>query len=454
MFSGRILAGLYGALTLPILASAASVPLTASPPSPILPSIDPFYNISPSEYIAKPPGTPLRIRHAPGNLTTVVANSSAAYVSNVPVRTVCKTLLISYLNAKNILYRTTDSHGAPSYAVTTLFIPSSNHSSITKNSTTSLLSIQIAYNTANVDASPSYALYALTTTFGIPSTIDDLTNSLGKGLYVNVPDFEGPHAAFGLGLQEGHATLDSIRAVLSSDLLPRALPVTYAMWGYSGGSVASDWAAELQLTYAPELRFAGMAVGGLVPDFTHAIDNITVSPYAGLIPLLLLGSTAQDVDARAYLVSRLQRSGPYNASAFLAALKYDTNAAFAAFANQDIFKYFVGGRADLDAPVFQRVFNMNWYQRHRGVPRMPVFVYKAIHDEFTTVKDTDALVKEWCEAGVSVRYDRNTVGGHIAEITNGRQRALDWLDGVFEGVEEKKGCIVKNVTVKVTDSDQ
>ena len=428
MVRGPAFAVLFAALAAAISISAASIPLTDTPSVPIPPSTDPFYAISAEEYAEKAPGTALRIRRAPGNLTTVVANSSAAF---------------------NILFRSTDAHGKPSYAVTTLFVPKSSRNA----SSTSLLSVQIAYNAANVDASPSYALYSMpdTSNLGIPSTGGDLATELGKGWYVNLPDHEGPHASFGLGNQVGHATLDSVRAVLSSNLLPSDVPVAYAMWGYSGGSIASIWAAALQASYAPELNFAGAALGGLVPDLIHAIDNITASPYAGLIPSLLLGSTSQDPEAREYLKSRLIGTGQYNSTAFLATLRYDVTQAFAAFANQDIFKYFVGGRADIDAPILQRIFEKNWYEGRAGHPQMPVFVYKAIQDQFSTVKDTDALVGKWCKAGADVLYERNTVGGHIAEITNGGPRALDWLERLFEGKVEVEGCTTMNVTVKLTD---
>ena len=68
------------------------------------PSSDPFYS-APQGYEASEPGTVLHIRYAPGNVTTVVANSSAAY---------------------NILYRTTDSNYKPLWAVTTVLVPLQN----------------------------------------------------------------------------------------------------------------------------------------------------------------------------------------------------------------------------------------------------------------------------------------------------------------------------------------
>ncbi|KAF2450175.1 lipase [Karstenula rhodostoma CBS 690.94] len=403
-----------------------------SPLEPLPPSRDPFYT-APHGFEKTAPGTILRIRHAPGNITSVVANASAVY---------------------HIVYRTTDSNYKPSFAVTTLFVPFGNVTAGTNSSQSSLLSIQIPYNSVWVDASPSYAIYYdfAQPAFGAGSTNDDTSHALGKGWFVNMPDHEGPAASFAMGITEGHATLDSIRAVLSSRLLPATTHTKYAMWGYSGGSIASEWAAELQEQYAPELSFSGMAIGGCVPNMTEARDNLTGTAYAGLLPGMYLGLTSEDEDARAYLVSRLKTSGPYNASAFLADLKLTVTQAFAAYANQDLYAYFVNGRADLEAPVLTNIGARNSYQGYHGVPQMPTFVYKAIGDEFSTVRSTDALVERWCGINVDVEYQRNTVGNHITEIGNGKQRALNWLGGIFDGTAIVGGCSVQNVTVDVTSS--
>lgn len=267
-----------------------------------------------------------------------------------------------------------------------------------------------------------------------------------------MPDHEGPTASFAMGIQEGHATLDSIRAVLASGLVPNGTYTKYAMWGYSGGSIASEWASELQEQYAPELNFAGMAIGGCVPNMTEARDNLTGSAYAGLLPGAYLGLTSQDQEARDYLLSRLKTSGPYNATYFLEDLKLKVADAFTKYPGRDIFSFFKNGRADLEAPILQDIANRNFYQSYHGVPKMPTFVYKAIHDEFSTVNTTDALVERWCGIGVDLEYQRNTVGGHIAEITNGRQRALNWLKEIFDGTAQTRGCTIKDVTVAVTDT--
>jgi hypothetical protein len=84
----------------------------------------------------------------------------------------------------------------------------------------------------------------------------------------------------------GYATLDGVRATLNAaDLYDLPEDPYYAVWGYSGGALASEWAAELQVDYAPELDFAGAALGGLTPNVTSVLVTINGKLSAGLAPV-------------------------------------------------------------------------------------------------------------------------------------------------------------------------
>ncbi|ROW00943.1 hypothetical protein VSDG_02790 [Cytospora chrysosperma] len=365
---------------------------------PIPPLQDSWYT-APDGFEDTRPGTVLRLREAPGNLTSLVANCSAAY---------------------NILYRTTNSRYRPDWAVTTVFVPTTK--------APALLSYQVPYDSAFLDASPSYALYSDDSI----TVQNDISSGLSSGWFVNVPDYEGPLASFVAGVQSGHATIDSIRAILAlNEKLGLAKDARYAMWGYSGGALASEWAAELQVQYAPEMNFSGAALGGLTPNITSVMLTINQSPETGLVPSSILGISSQYPEERDFLVSRLKTSGPYNATGFLAALNYTANEAFVAYANQDIGNYFIGGIGDLFGPVPMRVTNLDGIMGYHGVPQMPLLVYKAIADEVSVINDTDGLVERYCNVNANILYRRNTVGDHSSEFLNGRASALAWLSSVL-----------------------
>lgn len=414
----------------PTFPSALDERTASSSLTPLPPSQDPFYT-APAGYESATPGTILRVRAAPGNLTSVIANCSSAH---------------------NILYRTTNSQYNPSWAVTTLFAPASPSDSTPDASGktrggSAILSYQYPYNSADVDASPSYAFHS--------EPPGDIAAALGRGWYVNVPDFEGPLASMAAGVEEGHATLDSVRAVLSSGL-GLAADVRYAMWGYSGGALASEWAAELQVQYAPELNFSGAAIGGLTPNVTSVLEAISGTIWAALGPSGLLGMTSQYPAAYEFLVGKLKPSGPYNRTTFLTAKNMSFIQAFEAFANQSIFDYFEGGIAVIESPIIQKVLESNGLMGYHGVPQMPLFVYKTIHDEISGVNETDALVAKYCAVGANILYQRNTVGGHLAEDSNGDASAFEWLSSVLDGTYSMRyspqGCTIQNVALNVTSS--
>lgn len=302
-------------------------------------------------------------------------------------------------------------------------------------------------DSANVDQSPSYTFYGAASDPSIPT-------ALGYGWYVNVPDYEGPLASFTAGVQSGHATIDSVRAVLNSGF-GLSSNARYALWGYSGGALASEWAAELAVQYAPEMTFAGIALGGLTPNVTSVTETINGSPFAELVVNGILGITSQDPAAQQYILSQLRPTGQYNASAFLAARNATSAADVTTYVGQNIFDYFISGIAILQNPVLTTLLNRDGQMGYHGTPAMPVFAYKAIADEISVVADTDALVNRYCGVDANILYQRNTVGGHVAEAFNGGPRALAFLSAVLSGtygqLYQTMGCTIQNVTVELVN---
>lgn len=242
-------------------------------------------------------------------------------------------------------------------------------------------------------------------------------------------------------MQAGHATIDSIRAVQS--LVPGNASI--ALWGYSGGSFASAFAAELAEQYAPELAISGVALGGLLVNLTET------ALITGLIqPPGVLGLTAQYPEAREYILDQLHDTGPYNKSTFLAALHNSPQQDIDLYGNQSIWPYFRDGQGTLQNRMLQRIVHSETILGYHGTPQMPLFVYKAVHDEATPIASTDALADRWCGVGVEVLYQRNVVGGHGDEARSGNGHALEWLGAVFDGERDvgfpTHGCRIEDVS--------
>jgi hypothetical protein len=364
----------------------------------------------------------------------------------------------------NILYRTTDGNDLPSFAVTTLFVPSSSKktgSSSSSSKSKGLLSYQIPYNSPTVDASPSWALAS-----ELNSTFPDIEAALEQGWYVSVTDFEGPNATFAVGVAEGHAVLDGLRAVTESSSSPAFASSSgkweIGLWGYSGGSIASEFAAELRASYAPEVKIAGVAIGGLPTPVAAVLEAVNETPYAGLIVSGLWGYANAFPVVESYLLSRLTDEVKASGN-FTMGRNMNIGEIFTVYAGVDVYSYFIGGEDDImSSPLLQHFWDTQGVMGVHGLPDMPLYIYKAIGDQLASVQDTDALVDKYCaegtaaaarkEGGVQILYERNTIGGHVAEEINADASAVEFLSKALNkdlgaGWPGSSGCVVRNVTV-------
>ena len=73
-----------------------------------------------------------------------------------------------------------------------------------------------------------------------------------------------------------------------SGLSPSA-PV--GLWGYSGGGLATAWAAEMSGDYAPELNIVGAVLGSPVGDLGHTFRRLNGSILSGL-PAMVVAALA------------------------------------------------------------------------------------------------------------------------------------------------------------------
>lgn len=273
---------------------------------------------------------------------------------------------------------------------------------------------------------------------------------------MNVPDHEGPRAAFGAETGQGYAVLDSIRAVLQSKL-GLADDCKIAMWGFSGGAIASGFAAELQPEYAPELhdQMAGTVLGGPGANVASAFHTANKSHYAGLVALSLVGSTNVFPEARAELLRQLK---PEMKERFFKVETLGPEEAFIEYEHEDMWSYFHDGEKILESPAIKEMTDQNWYMGRHGTPQMPLFVHAAVNDEIALCANVDKLVDVYGEKGAKVLYERNSHPGHAGESHTGRPRAIAWLRSAFAGrlAEDYPGerKVVKEVTVTEADIDR
>lgn len=268
LLSGGLVAG-------PASAVAAAHPLTA----PVAEPEDPFFVYSGSTPLASlDPGTVLDTRTVPYSVVGLPT----------PIQTV------------QILYRTTDQLGRPIANVTSVVRP-------LLTEPTNAISYQSFYDSLDPEDGPSRVIAGRVDPGGFIATFETtlFADYLAQGYAVIVPDTEGPDADFAAGPQYGVLTLDSIRAASQAPGTGLNAETRVGMLGYSGGAIATGWAATLAPIYAPDVndRLVGAAEGGILVAPAHNLNYISGTPiWGGVIGMAIIGvGRAFDIDFSPYL---------------------------------------------------------------------------------------------------------------------------------------------------------
>jgi hypothetical protein len=211
------------------------------------------------------------------------------------------------------------------------------------------------------------------------------------------------------------------------------------MVGCSGGSIATDWAAELASASAPELDLVGAAMGGVPVDDAHNLADINGSPdWSGVIPAILLGV------ARAFGVPL----APYLSS---------SGAQVIAQVHDGCIKSVVGHspglsiqslldprHADLlGVPVFASIVN-ELIMGTDGTPRRPILLADGdsdgTGDGVMVAADVEALAHRCCAAGLPVTFLDERGLDHPEAAVPFELAAFPTIEGWLAGLPSVNGC--------------
>jgi alpha-beta hydrolase superfamily lysophospholipase len=372
---------------------------------PLLPSKDPFYE-PPSGFEHARPGTVLRSRDV-----------ELAFLGVIPQR----------FTATQLLYRTTDMHGAPQATVTTVVVPAER----TTERPFPIVSYQCAIDAVAGRCFPSYALRRWSHAVGALAQFEFLliAAALAEGWAVSVPDHEGPRGMWGAPVEPGYHILDGIRAALSSDRLNLSPTAPVGLWGYSGGGLASAWAAEVCGDYAPELNIVGAVLGSPVGDLGHAFRRLNGSFYSGLPAMVVAALTHIYPE----LDRIIQEHGTVSGKAMLLQVeKMTTIHAVLKMIHKDM-AHLIDKPLEqiLSSPEVQHVFDE--IKLGRTVPTPPVLIVQAVHDKIVAVDDIDELTDAYSAGGAKVTYHRDLFSEHMLLHPMSAPMTLRWLRDRFAG---------------------
>lgn len=393
---------------------------------PILPSIDDFYD-TPDDISKYNIGAVIRHRQAPAPI------GGLRHPLNVR-------------KSWQFLVRTTDHNDKPSAIVTTVIEPYDAYPEM-------LLSYQFAEDSASLDCAPSYSILlgAKKNTFVSQLEMYAIKLALSNGWYVVIPDYLGPNSAFSMSQLAGRATLDSIRAVLQTEEITKIKQTAQvALWGYSGGSIPTSWAAILQPAYAPELsgNLVGAAFGGWLTNMTSAIERMDGTIVAGLIPLVINGLLNENVNLTQHLLSYIVDAK--DRVKFVKAGQMCLAEAYVNFAFKNFFegepRFFLVGEQVLRIPEVRQIIDSNviGLSADQGVPQIPLFVYQGMEDEIIPYEQTERVFKKFCDLGVkSIELALAENTGHFGEMVQGTGAALAWIKDRMSFIPVTTGCVRK-----------
>lgn len=433
--SVRTVSAALALLTAATMATAINASTAAAAPQEPPPPADAFYN-QPSDLASWSPGDVIRSR---------------------PVEVKALQLLPLNVQGWQLLYRTTGMDGAPEATVTTVIIPEG------PAKPRPLLSYQAATDSTLRVCGPSYTLTeGSPIDFGAPT--GPLTISLpaaeialaAAGLYqgwaVSMPDHGGANDRFLTPHQPGFAVLDGIRAAESfNPLMLAGVETPVALWGYSGGAIASSWAIEEQPTYAPELNIKGAAFGAPERDLEASLLAVNRTPLAGLIPVALSSigkdSPEFELELDKYLTPQgkalVDRTRNHCAGQNVLSnlwFRYEP------YLNEPISTV-------LSNPVVRREIDA------RGVtgraPTAPAYVYNGVTEEVAPISGTDKLVDSYCVGGAPVTYRREALppnpipqisSTHAIVLATGAPGAFEWIKGrLADNAPTLTGCDIQTV---------
>lgn len=403
------------AATLTALPGAGPADAAAAAAGPVRPAKDPFYRY----HGAKPlrdiaPGTPLRTRQV-----TIGAGTNA-----------------TPLPAEQVLYRTSDMSGRPVVTVTTVVQPA------TSTVQPRLAAYLSFYDALSSKCDPSYTLRG-----GDPGAPNQQLTDVERatvaslaaaGYVVTVPDFENERLDYVAGPESGRSALDGITATERALKLGRGTPV--GLMGYSGGSIAADWASELQPRHAPHLNLVGTAMGGVPVDLRHNLPYVDGTPsWSDVIPAAMIGiSRGNHLDLRPYL-SRWGRK----------VVRTESHQCIGEFSGEFpnlTVKHLVKPRyADLlHVPVFRRLMKRLVMGSAPGHPSAPMLVVAGnsdgTGDGVMVAADEAHLAKEYCGQGVRVSYVELRGVDHTNAGAAFVPQAEAWLASRFAGLPAPSTC--------------
>nr|WP_190079566.1 lipase family protein [Streptomyces longisporoflavus] len=355
--------------------------------------------------------------------------------------------------ASRLMYKSTDSAGKP-VAVTGAYIEPS--AAWTKPGPRPLVAVASGTMGQGDQCAPSFALQH-------PLTLNGETVSVGyealaiyrilaSGAAVVLTDYVGLGATDRLHtyvnrLDQGHALLDAARAARAVPGASVTAESRTGLYGYSQGGGASAAAAELQSTYAPDIKLAGTYSGAPPADLTSVMKGIDGSALAGALAWSINGFAQSDPDLRAVVDAHISDTGK---AALKDASTMCVGDALFGYGFTKSNKWTKDGKSigDIIAADPRARAALDKQRIGRLKPSGPVRLATGVHDDIVPHTQARQLAEDWCDKGANVTYEAlalpnlgdKILTNHLVPLITDQGDAVSWLTDRLAGKPAASKC--------------
>ncbi|MFE6861826.1 lipase family protein [Nocardia sp. NPDC057668] len=375
---------------------------------------------------------------APG---TVLATRTLSYhIASIPTP----------ITAIQLLYRTTDAQLRPIANVTSVLLPPGGVDPA------KAVAYQSFYDSLSPEHGPSRSIAGDLSFGGMVLSSESIliADILSRGYTAIIADTEGPQADFAAGPEYGMTTLDSIRAATQARETGLTADTRIGLVGYSGGAIATNWAAALAPDYAPEVndKIVGATQGGLLVNPAHNLRYVSGSlGWAGVAGMAIIGiARSYDIDLSPYLSDRGRQVVAALHDASIANVLFQ----YPGLSWQQLVKPEYADPNSVQALV-DTVDKVNLGSA--PTPTIPLYIAQGAGgdiegtpgsnptvgrgDGVMVAGDVRSLVRQYCATGNSaVEYHEYDGLSHIPTLAVWTTGAMAWIDARFDGVPAGSNC--------------
>lgn len=339
-------------------------------------------------------------------------------------------------NSWTIMYSSQDALGNPNVVTGTVLVPTASYSLLTPRPI-----ISYAVGTHGLVQSWAPSIQLANGTDYESSNINAALNMRYAVVITDNPGFtNGDVPSYMVGQAQGKAVLDIVKAALQIPKISLRSSAQVGIWGYSQGGQSAAWAGQLQPTYAPGIKLAGIAAGGVPAELFSVGEYLDGNNGSSFLLATCIGLNAQYPDK----IRLDDRVNAYGFEAINQGLSMGVFEALFAFMNVPLSTFTKYGETSEQIFAIPEIAEVvNGQELGKTKINAPVFLYHGTGDQFIPLEQALNLKEQYCSLGVNTSY-MVYPGEHITTQFQAAPDVLGWMKDRFAGKKAASTCQSSN----------